>query len=126
MSSTSPRFAGLDLLASAVLVLDANLRVRHVNGAGQNLLAVSERSLAGKRLAEVCPCSSTLQAALANAVANNWSYTGQNVEMQRADGEPLHLNCTVTPLLIEDPTGARLLLELQPIEQQLAASREER
>ncbi len=126
MSASSPRFAGLDLLASAVLVLDADLRVCHVNGASQNLLAVSERSLAGKRLTEVCPCSTSLQAALANAVSNNWSYTGQNVEMQRADGETLHLNCTVTPLLIEDESGARLLVELQPIEQQLAASREER
>ncbi|MBL8448623.1 MAG: PAS domain-containing protein [Dechloromonas sp.] len=126
MTSVSSRFAGLDLLASAVLVLDAELRVRHLNGAGQNLLAVSEKNLVGHRLTDVCPCSPSLQAALVNAVSNNWSYTGQNVEIERADGDPLHLNCTVTPLLVEDAGGARLLVELHPIEQQLAASREER
>ncbi len=126
MSQPVSPFAGLDLLASAVLVLDAGLGVRYVNGAGQNLLAVSERSLVGKKLTEVCACSATLQAALTNAVAGNWSYTGQNVEMRRADGEALHLNCTVTPLLVDDRSGARLLVELQPIDQQLAASREER
>ena len=57
MSQPVSPFAGLDLLASAVLVLDAGLGVRYVNGAGQNLLAVSERSLVGKKLTEVCACS---------------------------------------------------------------------
>ena len=38
----------------------------------------------------------------------------------------MHLNCTVTPLRPDMATGARLLLELQPIEHHLAATREER
>jgi two-component system nitrogen regulation sensor histidine kinase GlnL len=38
----------------------------------------------------------------------------------------MHINCTVTPLLANVIENARLLLELQPIEHHLAASREER
>ena len=56
---------------------------------------------------------------------NNWGYTGQNVELKRGDGELLHINCTVTPLRPEQAEGVRLPLELQPIEYQLAATREE-
>lgn len=119
-------FAGLDLLASAVLLLDRRLHVRYINPAGENVLAISARSLAGKPLAAACTCSSTLRAALDSAAANNWSYTGQNVEVVRNDGEVLHLNCTVTPLHAESAPDVHLLMELQPIEQQLAASREER
>jgi two-component system nitrogen regulation sensor histidine kinase GlnL len=126
MNTPLPAFSGLDLLASAVLLLDDRLQIRYLNAAGENLLAVSLHSAAGRPLAGVCRFSSTLQAALDNALHNNWSYTGQNVEMQRGDGEPLHINCTVTPLRADLTTGVRLLLELQPIEHHLAATREER
>ena len=119
-------FAGLDYLASAVLLLDGGLQVRYVNPAGENLLAVSARSLRGRPLEAVCTCSDILKSALDNAVANNWSYTGQNLLITRHDGELLHLNCTVTPVLADTAPEVRLLLELQPIDQQLAASREER
>ena len=125
MNNELVSFSGLDLLASTVLLLDEGLVVRYVNPAGENLLAVSLRSVAGKPLSVVCTCSAILQAALDNALNNNWGYTGQNIELKRGDGEVLHVNCTVTPLRPEMAAGVRLLLELQPIEHQLAATREE-
>lgn len=125
MNTILSTFAGLDFLASTVLMLDEGLVVRYINPAGENLLAVSLRSVAGKPLSAVCTCSAILQGALDNALNNNWGYTGQNIELKRSDGELLHINCTVTPLRPELAAGVRLLLELQPIEQQLAATREE-
>ncbi|HXE36982.1 MAG TPA: histidine kinase dimerization/phospho-acceptor domain-containing protein, partial [Azonexus sp.] len=126
MNVTHASFAGLDLLASAVLLLDEGQLIRYINPAGENLLAVSGQSVVGKTLAVVCTCSTTLQAALDNGLNNNWGYTGQNIQLTRSDGEILHLNCTVTPLRPEIAAGVRLLLELQPIEHHLAATREER
>ncbi|WP_153148036.1 nitrogen regulation protein NR(II) [Dechloromonas sp. H13] len=126
MISALSAFNGLDFLASTVLLLDEGLVVRYVNPSGENLLAVSLRSVTGKPLGTICTCSATLQGALDNALNNNWGYTGQNIELKRGDGEVLHINCTVTPLRPELAAGVRLLLELQPIEQQLAATREER
>jgi len=116
-------FRGLDLLSSAVVVLDDALAIRYVNPAAENLLASSARSLSGRLLAQVFRFSASLQQALDNARHNNWSYTGQNIEWQRGDEAALHLDCTVTPL---EDTAARLLLELRPIDQQIKASREER
>ncbi|HXE40728.1 MAG TPA: nitrogen regulation protein NR(II) [Azonexus sp.] len=126
MNVTHASFAGLDLLASAVLLLDEGQLIRYINPAGENLLAVSGQSVVGKTLAVVCTCSATLQAALDNGLNNNWGYTGQNIQLKRSDGETLHINCTVTPLRPEIAAGVRLLLELQPIEHHLAATREER
>ena len=125
MSDALNSFPGLDFLALTVLLLDAGLVVRYVNPAGENLLAVSLRSVAGKPLSAMCTCSAILQGALDNALNNNWGYTGQDIELKRGDGEVLHINCTVTPLRPEQAEGVRLLLELQPIEHQLAATREE-
>lgn len=125
MNSSFAPFAGLDLLASAVLLIDADRRVRYVNPAGENLLAVSSHSAEGKPLQAIFTCPPSLHSAFDNGLNNNWGYTGQNIELVRHDGELLHLNCTVTPLRPDMAPGVRLLLELQPIEQQLAATREE-
>ena len=126
MDASSQTFAGLDLLASAVLLIDDGQLLRYLNPAAENLLAVSSRSVAGKPLSNVCTCSAILRSALDNGLANNWGYTGQNIELTRGDGQVLHLNCTVTPLRPDVAAGVRLLLEFQPIEHHLAATREER
>jgi len=116
-------FRGLDLLSSAVVLLDQELAIRYANPAAENLLATSLRALSNRELSSVFRYSALLQQALDNARNNNWSYTGQNIELQKGDDTLLHLDCTVTPLEVAD---ARLLLELRPIDQQLKASREER
>ena len=125
MNTQTTPFSGLDLLASAVLLIDDARCVRYLNPAAENLFAVSIRSATGKPLAVFCTCPPSLQSAIDNGLANNWGYTGQNIELRRSDGEVLHLNCTVTPIRPDLVVGVRLLLELQPIEQQLAATREE-
>ena len=123
-AATGAPFAGLDLLSSSVLVLDAGLKIRYINSAAENLLAVSSRSAVGALLGEIVEASASLHEALDQALAHNWGYTGQGVEVRRQDGVALQLNCTVNP--VEACGGARLLLELLPIDQQLRATREER
>ncbi|MBK1681575.1 nitrogen regulation protein NR(II) [Rhodocyclus tenuis] len=115
-------FSGLDLLSSSVVLLDEALAICYLNPAAENLLAGSSKALAGKPLSGIAAWSPTLQKALDSALDQGWSYTGQNIELRRADGETLRLNCTVNPTEVP---GARLLLELWPIDQQLKASREE-
>ncbi|MDR2366151.1 MAG: PAS domain-containing protein [Zoogloeaceae bacterium] len=118
---------GLDYLASAILLLDAERRVRYANSAAENLLETTARALLRRPLDAAMRYSATLQQALDNALSNNWSYTGQNVEIWRGKPErPLHLNCTVTPMHSPDTPEIRMVMELQPIDQQLKASREER
>ncbi|MDX9706818.1 MAG: nitrogen regulation protein NR(II) [Azospira sp.] len=116
-------FAGLDLLASAVVLIDDKRRIRYLNPAAENLLAASLKTLRGKLLHEAFVYSHGLQTALDEALDKRWGYTGQNVEMRRADGRTVHLNCTVTPV---EADGGGLFIEMWPIDQQLKASREER
>ncbi len=120
-------FAGLDLLSSAVILVDGRLLIRHMNPAAENLFAVSERVWRGRTLSQLVGTPPTLAAALDNALKNNWSYTGHNIAVARetredAFAESLHLDCTVTPV---ETQGVRLLLEFRPIDQQLKAAREE-
>ena len=115
-------FSGLDLLSCAVILADAKLNVRHLNPAAENLFAVSSRKVLGQPLHKLLGTSVELDAALDNALKNNWSYTGHNILIKSDADVELHADCTVTPV---DAASARLLLEVRPIDQQLKAAREE-
>ncbi len=115
-------FAGLDLLSSAVVLVDAALAIRYLNAGAENLFAISQRKLLGQPLERLLGSPPGLGAALDNALRTNWSYTGQDISVQRGDAEPLRLDCTVTPV---DSAGVRLLLEFRPIDAQLRVAREE-
>lgn len=116
-------FAGLDLLSSAVILLDARMRIRYCNPAAENLFAASQRTCVGKPLAQLLGSPPALMAALENAIGNKWSYTGHDIVVSREGAEAIHLDCTVSPI---ETAQARLLLEFRPIDQQLKAAREER
>ncbi|WP_310449433.1 nitrogen regulation protein NR(II) [Sulfuritalea sp.] len=121
-SQTFHAFSGLDLLSSAVVLVDAKLIIRHVNPAAENLFAVSSRQLLGHPLQRLVGDPPELSAALENALKNNWSYTGHNILIKPTPETQLHVDCTVTPV---EGGSARLLLEVRPIDQQLKAAREE-
>lgn len=119
--STGP-FAGLDLLSSAVVLVDEHLVIRYLNAGAENLFAVSQRRLIGSPLSKLLGEPPGLAPALDNALRTNWSYTGQDLRIQRPNTDPLHLDCTVSPA---EADGVRLLLEFRPIDAQLRVAREE-
>ncbi len=121
-SETSRTFSGLDLLSSAVVLVDERLIIRHVNPAAENLFAVSSRQLLGHPLQKLVGKPPELTAALDNALKNRWSHTGHNILIKLAQDVELHVDCTVSPV---ETSSARLLLEVRPIDQQLKAMREE-
>lgn len=123
LTSTQRYFAGLDLLSSAVLLLDARPVIHYANAAAENLFAVSSKQLLGRPLPQLLGEPPGLAAAVESALRNNWSYTGQNITVHRSGSEALHLDCTVTPVEVGT---VRLLLEFRPIDQQLKVAREER
>lgn len=121
-SPTYSCFSGLELLSSAVVLVDANLAIRYLNPGAEHLFAVSRRKVAGAALTQLLGTPHGLEAALDNALHTHWNYAGQDLRILRPNMEPLHLDCTVSP--IEAP-GVNLLLEFRPIDAQLRVAREE-
>jgi two-component system nitrogen regulation sensor histidine kinase GlnL len=123
----TPRaLTGLDLLATAVVVVDGVLSVHYMNPAAENLFEVSSNNMAGLGLAKLFPGAAVLDAAIGYARANHASYTENDFEL-RAGHARLHVSCTVTPLEADGelPPEA-LLLEFRHIDQQMKIAREER
>jgi two-component system nitrogen regulation sensor histidine kinase GlnL len=119
----SARLAGLDLLATAVVVLDDGFVVRYANPAAENLLDTGARSMIGQAFPGLFGEKAEIEHALAEALKTHWDYTAQVVSYERPGREQLPLSCIVTRI---DVSGLPLLVELRPIEQQLRMAREER
>jgi two-component system nitrogen regulation sensor histidine kinase GlnL len=116
-------FAGLDLLATAVVVLDDEFVVRYANPAAENLLTAGAKSLIGQPFLGFFAERAELERALEEARITHWDYSAQNVTYTRGGRVPVPLSCTVTRI---DAFGLALLAELRPIEQQLRQAREDR
>jgi two-component system nitrogen regulation sensor histidine kinase GlnL len=121
MAATPAAWSGLELLATAVLVVDAAGVLRHANPAAETLFGRSRARLAGDTLARVFGTADRLIDAIGRAVAAQASYTEQLLELCVGDQPALHLACAITPL---DTGGA--LLEFRHLDQQLRIAREER
>jgi two-component system nitrogen regulation sensor histidine kinase GlnL len=116
-------FAGLDLLATAVVVLDDEFTVRYANPAAENLLTAGARSLIGQPFLGFFAERAELERSLEDARIIHWDYSARNVTYVRTGREPMPLSCTVTRI---DAFGAALLAELRPIGEQLRIEREAR
>jgi two-component system, NtrC family, nitrogen regulation sensor histidine kinase GlnL len=117
-------YPGLDLLATAVVMVDENLAVAYMNPAAENLFEASARNVAGLALDRLFTGQTQLAGAIGYARDNNCSYTEHDLALEVAGHGRLHLACTVTP--VEGTDGGGYLLEFRQIEQQLRIAREER
>jgi len=123
VTSSAVEFAGLDLLPTAVVALDADLVVRYANPAAEDLFATGESALRGQEFLALFAERDDLERSLREATRTHWDYAAQTVTCLRPGREPLLLSCVATGIELRD---CALLVELRPIEQQLRLVREER
>jgi len=116
-------YRGLELLATAVVLLDDRFAVLHANPAAENLLEIGARALVGQHFPVLFADGSGLEKAFAQALTASWDYATQDAIYERPGHDPLPLGCTLTRV---DDGNAVLLVELRPIAQQLRLEREER
>ena len=72
-------YPGLELLATAVLLLDERLEVCYANPAAENLFEVSRRQLLGNSARALFGDAPALFQAVDKALANGASYTEQEL-----------------------------------------------
>lgn len=124
---TPAALSGLDLLATAVMLVNEESGVLYMNPAAENLFELSNTNVAGLPLGKLFVDDTVLTAAMGYALVNNSSYTEHDIALGVAGRSKLHLSCTVTPIELDNGGGEEsFLLEFRHIEQQLKIAREER
>ena len=117
---------GLDLLATAVAVVDDKQAVLYMNPAAENLFEASNTNVAGLTLERLFGDNAVLGTAISYAHANNCSYTEHELELAINGRLRLHLACTVSPMERGAEGASGTLLEFRQVDQQMRVEREAR
>lgn len=112
------RLQGLDLLSTAVLVLNWRGVVVHANQAAEQMFETSRSKLIGQSAARMFIGEQPIESLLAEANADALGQRRQMLEVRRALGESRVVQATATALYSRETP---LVLELVEIEQQLRA-----
>jgi two-component system nitrogen regulation sensor histidine kinase GlnL len=113
-------FAGLELLTTAVLLLDEELLVTHANPAAETLFAQGRSHLVGAPFTRALPGNEDFVERLAQSLATDAGFNDNDLLLE-VEGYPVHLHCVITPV---ETDGARLLLEFRELQQQMKIARE--
>ena len=116
-------FAGLEHLATAVILLDKSRNIVYANPGAEILFAVSAKQITGQNISQVFPGSEILHSAVENAIVNHSPFREHEFLITTMRQHSLAVTCTVTPV---DLAPACLVLEFQQMDQQLRIAREER
>ena len=123
MKTPAISLAGLDLLASSVLVLNAQGRIWYANAAAEDLLKASLRSLLNQKLTDVFMNGYELQELFDQAMEYQFADKRQDLILERTGQTPLQVHSIVTVL---DNDATPVLIEMRENVQQLKQDREER
>ena len=113
----------LDNLTTAVILLNAELRLEYMNPAAEMLLGVSGQRSQGLFISELCHETPDGLSALRQAVANGHPFTKREAQLVSASGQHLAVDYAATP--IPGLSSFLLLLELHPRDRLLRISKEE-
>jgi two-component system nitrogen regulation sensor histidine kinase GlnL len=116
-------FAGLEHLATAVILLDEGHHVVYANPGAEGLFAFSTKQILGMPVEQVFPNCEILSSAIENAVKSGSPFREHEFFISTLKQHSFAVTCTVTPV---DQAPAAVLLEFQLMEQQLKMAREER
>jgi len=119
----SSAYAGLELLSTAVLVIDADSRVHWVNQATEAMMDVSRRILHGQLARGLFTEPALVDRLLEDCATGAFDMRRQAMSLRRPLREPLPVQLVAT---VQHDEDTPLVLELSPIDQQLKVNREER
>ena len=122
--SLSPLYAGLDLLSTAVIILDRSFALKYANPAAETMFAFSQKNALGvcfERLFSAHAGNAALFAMLDQVVKHDAGFSENELTLETTAATILHTACTASPA-----EGQRLTLEFHQHDQQMKIVREEK
>jgi two-component system nitrogen regulation sensor histidine kinase GlnL len=113
----------LDGLTTAVISLDASLRVVSINSTAETVFGVSRRYAIGELVSQAILQLQPHTARLREAMRAGTGFVERELQLRKAGDEPITVDCTVTPLTLG--RGVGLLIEILPLDRHMRISRDE-
>jgi len=115
------KFSGLDLLSSAVVLINSQKLICYINSAANQLFGIDNKSFLNSSLEQLAGTYGMLTNALENAIRLKRSYVCYDIPVPNSDATTTYLDCTVTPVAAD---AVYLLLEFRPIDYMQQSYRE--
>jgi two-component system nitrogen regulation sensor histidine kinase GlnL len=110
----------LELLSTAVLMLDENLHVTYANPAAETLFAHGAKHLIGAEVTRAIAGNDAFVDRLVEALDSGAGFNENDLEVDVV-GDRVHMHCVISPIEV---SGSRLMLELREVDQQMKIARE--
>ena len=110
----------LEILNTAVLLLNEQLQLVYLNPAAESLFEISQRQVKDHLWSEVMPVSGSMMDRLGLALQEQQSFTEREFQLHTAMGQRMTVDCSVTPI-----DGDKLLLEVTQVDRHLRIAHEE-
>lgn len=121
-TTTAHQFAGLDLLSTAILIVDKDRRIMHANTAAENLFAFSRKNAKGTLLTRVLTdADRDVHDVLEHVFSEQTGFSGSSISVALPNRTVLQCSMVATPT-----ESGNVVLEFQALDQQLRIAREER
>lgn len=114
----------LDNISTAVVALDAELRVASLNSSGQDLLETSEARCLGQPMRKLVAHPDSLMEVLKQVRATRSPMAKRAMPLTLLSGREIHADLMLTPVASNEH-GFCMLLEMQAVDRLLKISREE-
>lgn len=114
----------LDNISTAVVALDAELRVVSLNSSGQDLLETSEVRCLGQPMRKLVAEPDSLMDVLKQVRANHSPLARRGMPLTLLSGREIHADLMLTPVA-DNEHGFSMLLEMQLVDRLLKISRDE-
>lgn len=114
----------LDSLSTAVLSLDAELKLVNINPAGEFLFDLSARQITGNAISAWLPGNDELLHTLQDTLSSQHPFTTREAALSLPNGEEITVDYTINP--VTEAQGASLVLEIVQTDRVLRLAQEER
>ncbi len=111
----------LDNLSTAVLVVDRDWRLLHINPSAEALLEISRAKILGRHISRYCRENDGSHSALLQSAKDGNQYTKRQAQWLLHNNQEITVDYTVTPL----GDDSDLIIEVMPLDRMLRISREE-
>ena len=119
----SLQYAGLDLLSTAVIILNRSFAVEYANPAAETMFAFSQKNVLGQpcaRLFSAHTCNGGFFALLNQVVKHDAGFSENELTLETAAATILHTACTAAPV------EGHLMVEFHQQDQRMKIVREEK
>lgn len=114
----------LESIHTAVLVIDADLRLVNINAAGESLLSLSQRKMTGHRVDEIFPGADSFTSMMRRSMESRQPCMEWGMNLRLNNGHEVLVDCRLTPWL-QDDTCHDLIVEMVDAHSYTRVMREE-